>query len=188
MGYIWLAKFTPDTLNVADGKEVHEIVVFHVVLKRPDVPDDVFLCIDRQMPRHVVFRMQHADRFRLLLNYKEWENREKGLFRIVKTFRTEWQDEASTDLLIAGTNMDKVYESFAGRISGFGTDNAADTKRIVELQEQIAQLERRVEALQKKVRTEKQYNRQLELNAEARALKREVAAMKEEVKKRIDKE
>ena len=32
---VWLAKLAPSTLNIEDGKSVHEIAVFHVMLKRP---------------------------------------------------------------------------------------------------------------------------------------------------------
>ena len=79
--------------------------------------------------------------------------------------------------------MDRMYESFVGQISGFGTRNATNIKRIIELQEQLKQKQRTVEALQKKVRAEKQFNRQLQLNAEARVLKAEVAALQDEINK-----
>lgn len=174
---VWLAKLAPSTLNVEDGKAVHEITVFHVLLKSADVPDDVFLAIDRQMPRHALFLLQFEDRYRLLLNYKEWIDESKGTFNIIRPFRTEWTDGDKLHLSINATNMDNLYESFAGQISGFGTDKAADTKRIIDLQQQLAQKQRAVEALQKKVRTERQFNRQMRLNAEARALKKELAAL-----------
>jgi hypothetical protein len=178
---VWLAKLASSTLNVEDGKAVHEITVFHALLKSADVPDDVFLAIDRQMPRHVLFLLQFEERYRLLLNYKEWIDESKGTFRIIKSFRTEWTDGDTLQLSINASNMDKLYEAFAGQISGFGTNNAADTKRIIDLQQQLAQKQRAVEALQKKVRAERQFNRQMQLNAEARALKKELAALQEEI-------
>ena len=58
----WLYKLAPSTINVEDGKLVHEIVVFSAVLKAKDCPDDVFLFIDRNMPRHVVFILEYEDR------------------------------------------------------------------------------------------------------------------------------
>ena len=180
---VWLAKLAPSTLNVEDGKAVHEIVVFQVVLKCADVPDNVFLTIDRQMPRHVLFVLQFEKHSRLLLNYKEWIDESKGTFRIIQSFHTEWTNSELLQLAIDGFTMDKVYESFAGQISGFGTDNAVDTKRIVDLQQQLAQKQRTVEALQKKVRAEKQFNRQMQLNAEARNLKQELAVLQEEINK-----
>ena len=164
-----------------DGKAVHEIAVFQVALKSEDVPDDVFLTIDRQMPRHTLFVLQFSERYFLLMIYKEWIDESKGTFRIIRTFRTEWTDVASLKLTIDGTTMDDVYERFAGQISGFGTDNAADTKRLIDLQQQLAQKRRTVEALQKKVRAEKQFNRQMQLNAEARTLKAEIAALEKQL-------
>ena len=177
----WWAKLAPSTLNVEDGKAVHEITVFLVTLKSDNVPGDVFAAIDRQMPRHVLFVLRFGERYCLLLNYKEWIDPVKGTFRIIRTFRTAWTDGASLRLTIDGSTMDKVYESLAGQVSGFGTRNAADTKRIIDLQQQLERKRQAVEALQKRVRAEKQFNRQMALNAEARALKQELAALQEEI-------
>lgn len=181
----WIAKLAPSTLNVADGKAVHEITIFKAKLKCERVPDDVFLAIDRQMPRHILFILQYEDRYCLMLNYKEWIDKSKGTFRIIRTFKTGWTDEQSLDLTVSGSDMDKIYESFAGQLSGFGTTNAADTKRLIELQKQLTESRREIESLQKKVRTEKQFNRQLELNAEVRAKKQEADAIQNEINRII---
>ena len=178
---MWLYKLSPSTLNVQDGTNVHEIVVFHVVLKVKDCPNDVFLFIDKNMPRHVVFLLQCEDEYRLLLNYKEWQDQSAGTFRIVKNFVSDWMNYDSLKLPIEGQSMDKVYETFAGYVSGYGTKSNEATKRIVELENQITQKTRLAEALQKKVRLEKQVNRQLEMNSEARAIKREIASLNNEL-------
>lgn len=177
----WLYKLAPSTMNVNDGKLVHEIVVFQVQLKAEDTPDDVFLTIDRQMPRHVVFLLQYADRGRLLLNYKEWADVDKTRFNILKTFRTEWMPLAEVKLALEGSTLDGIYEAFAGQVSGFGTHKAEDTKQILALQDEIARKRRTAEALQKRVRNEKQFARQMELNSEARTLKREIAKLEEKL-------
>ena len=79
---VWTAKYTPSTLNVEDGTTVHEIVFFEVMVKAEDISNEIFLTIDKMMPRHVVFVLVYGDRCRLLLNYKEWADREKGTFNI----------------------------------------------------------------------------------------------------------
>lgn len=178
---VWEAKLAPSTLNVEDGKSVHEITVFRVVLKKEDVPNDVFLIIDRQMPRHVIFLLQSGERYSLLLNYKEWADATKGTFNILQTFRTEWTSADGLQLIIGNGTMDRVYECIAGQVSGFGTDNAADMKSIIALQQQFEQKRRMAEALQKRVRAEKQFNRQMQLNSEARAIKSELAALQEKI-------
>ena len=177
---LWKAKYTPSSLNVEDGTTVHEIVFFEVVLKGKEVSDEIFLTIDKQMPRHVVFVLFHENSCRLLLNYKDWADKEKGTFNIVKTFRTSWQPDESINLIIEGGTMDRIYESFAGQISGFGTKTAADTRRIIANQNEIEIKQTLAEALQKKIRKEKQFARQVEMNSEARALKREITRVKEE--------
>lgn len=178
---VWLAKLTPSTLNIEDGKTVHELTVFLVTLKRENVTDDVFVAIDRQMPRHVLFILQFEESYCLLLNYKEWADPVKGTFRIVKSFRTDWTDGESLRLDIDGSNMDRLYVSFVAQVSGFNIHNVADIKLIIDLQQQLVQKQRAVEALQKKVRAERQFNRQMELNTEARTLKKEVAALQEKI-------
>jgi len=177
----WLYKLSPSTLNVQDGTNVHEIVLFHVVLKVKDCPNDVFLFIDKNMPRHVVFLLQYEDEYRLLLNYKEWQDQSAGTFHIVKNFVSDWMSYDSLKLPIEGQSMDKIYETFAGYVSGYGTKSNEAIKRIVELENLIAQKTQLTETLQKKVRLEKQVNRQLEMNSEARVIKREIASLKNEL-------
>ena len=183
---VWAAKYTPSTLNVEDGATVHEIVFFEVTVKAEDLTDEIFLTIDKMMPRHVVFVLVYGDRCRLLINYKEWADKEKGTFNIVKTFRTSWQPAEGISLTIEGGTMDKIYESFAGQVSGFGTNNAADTRRIIAIENEIATKQKLAEALQKKIRKEKQFARQVEMNTEARALKREIAKLNEKIEKLKD--
>ncbi len=186
-GITWTAKIAPSTLNVEDGQDVHEIVVFHFVLKAEDIPDDVFLTIDRQMPRHIIFLLQWKDNYRLIVNYKEWHDGTRTQFDIVKTFRTDWKSEDALSLSLEGSTMDKLYEHIAGQISGFGTDTAADTKQVIALQDAIQSKQRKAETLQKKVRTERRFARQMELNTEARALKQEIVQLTEQLNKLTNK-
>ena len=179
----WLYKLAPSTINVEDGKLVHEIVVFSAVLKSKDCPDDVFLFIDQNMPRHVVFILEYDNRYKVLLNYKEWKDGQNGQFKIIKTFVTEWLTDNQLSLTLEGQNMDALYEAMAGQISGFGTRKAEDTKRIVELEGLIDKAKRDVEAIQKRIRNERQLNRQMELNGEARGIKKQIAQWQNELQK-----
>ena len=66
-------------------------------------------------------------------------------------------------------------------ISGYGTSRSEEIKRMVELDSLIQKGRKEIAALQKRVRTERQFNRQLELNNEARALKKKVAEWEKEM-------
>ena len=171
----WLYKLAPSTINMEDGKLVHEIVAFSAVLKSKDCPDDVFLFIDQNMPRHVVFILEYENRYKVLLNYKEWKDGQNGQFKIIKTFVTEWLTDNQLLLTLEGQNMDALYEALAGQVSGFGTKKAEDIKRIVDLEGLIDKAKREVETIQKRIRNERQLNRQMELNGEARGIKKQIA-------------
>ena len=171
----WLYKLAPSTINMEDGKLVHEIVAFSAVLKSKYCPDDVFLFIDQNMPRHVVFILEYENRYKVLLNYKEWKDGQNGQFKIIKTFVTEWLTDNQLLLTLEGQNMDALYEALAGQVSGFGTKKAEDIKRIVELEGLIDKAKREVETIQKRIRNERQLNRQMELNGEARGIKKQIA-------------
>ena len=179
----WLYKLAPSTINVEDGKLVHEIVIFSAKLKSKDCPDDVFLFIDQNMPRHVVFILEFDNRYKVLLNYKEWKDGQNGQFKIIKTFATEWLRDNQLLLTLEGQNMDALYEAMAGQVSGFGTSKSEDTKRIIELETQITKAKREVESLQKRIRCERQLNRQMELNGEARNIKKQIAQWQNELHK-----
>lgn len=181
VGITWLYKIAPSTVNVTDGKLVHEIVVFGAGLKSKDCPDDVFLFIDQKMPRHAVFVLEYDGKYKVLLNYKEWKEGQADQFNIVKTFATEWLSADQLSLTLEGQTMDAIYEAMAGQVSGFGTTNAQDTKRIVELVALITKGKKEVEALQKKIRNERQLNRQMEMNGEARTLKKQIALWQNEL-------
>ena len=177
----WLYKLAPSTIHVEDGKLVHEIVVFSAVLKAKDCPNDVFLFIDRNMPRHVVFILEYEDRYKVLLNYKAWKDGQNSQFDIIKTFATDWLTDGQLLLTLEGQTMDALYEAMAGQVSGFGTTKAEDTKRIVELEGLIDKAKREVESIQKRIRNERQLNRQMELNGAARGIKKKIAQWQSEL-------
>ena len=80
----WLYKLGETTVNVSRGKNIVEIDVFAVNLKRQDCPDDVFTIIDTFMPQFIVFLQCYNDEYRLLLNYKDRTKDECRPFRIIK--------------------------------------------------------------------------------------------------------
>lgn len=84
---IWLYKLAPSNLHVADGKEVHELTIFLIKLKK-GISDssDIFRYIDSKLPRHTIFIIQQDIRYRLLVNYKQWKDASAGTFDIIKSF------------------------------------------------------------------------------------------------------
>jgi len=170
---VWRYKLAPSTLNVSAGSNVLEIDVLEINLKRKDYSQAVFEFIDKNLPHHTVFVLMCGDEVQLLINYKEAIENRAGKFKITANYTTDWKPLNQIQLTIDGLNMDKVYESFVAQI--------ADTKLKVEAHENvkdailqaqaILRLEKEINALEAKIRTEKQFNIQVKLSTKLKRLK-----------------
>lgn len=161
----WTAKIAPSTLNVADGKTVHEIAVFRMELKSKEVPTEVLTFIDRQMPRHTVFLLQHEEDFCLFVNYKEWHDATNAQFDIVKTFQTDWSTANDLSLELDGQDMDAVYSYIVKQIAGETiTSDAKDIHSAVAQTKEHEALLQKIAALEAKVAKERQPKKKFELH------------------------
>ena len=156
----WLYKLTADTLGVEDGETVHEITVFHVLVKSQDCPDDVFTFIDKGLPRHTVFILENDAKCRLLINYKQWTDEAKGLFRITESYRSRWMSRAQLRLPLSGISLDLIYNSIVSYVSGIQPADNADLQRVVELRKALSAKRKVVSSLENKIRAERQFSEQ----------------------------
>ena len=174
----WLAKFAPSTLNVADGKDVHEISVFLVPLKVKDCPNDIYSFIDGLMPRHTLFILKWNDKVCLHLNYKEWientANTEKS-FRITKTYRSKWIKEDFLQISVEGLNMDAIYESLVRQVAGKKiTNQSNDLRTDVALSTEREMLLKELDSLKRHKASEKQPQKKFALHKQIIELKKKI--------------
>lgn len=175
---VWLYKLAPATLNVEDGEYVHEIDVFYCRMKEVKYSIKPFSVMDELLPRHTIFIIEYGGKFDLLMHHKEMsvvhgEQKWKcGVGELKRNIRIE------TDTLnIQGQSMDAVYNGLLSQISGLSASTREEYKEQVDLRKQIEFLWKQVAVLQKKIKAEKQFNRQMELSAEMRKLKKEITVL-----------
>ena len=174
----WLAKLASSTINVVDGKEVHEITLFLVPIKNEDCPDDVFSFIDTMIPRHTLFILRWGDMTCLHLNYKEWmentTNTDKT-FRIAKTYRSQWIKDTEISLSIEGLTMDAIYEALVRQVAGERIIIQSESLREdVEKSTQREMLLKEIEIVKRKINNEKQPKKKFELHQQLIKLKKDL--------------
>lgn len=189
----WLYKLSAQSLNVTSSDNMLEIEVFVAQLKGPDCPPDLFSFIDCNMPHHIVFILTYEDNAMLLINYKEWARSEETpphrgggrerVFKITQTFTSPWVKTKDIQLPVQGQSLNRIYDNFVASVSGIGEHKAGAMAEIVELKQRIAKMESELNALQVKVRKEKQFNIQMEMNKQVKAKRKELAALKEQLNK-----
>ena len=174
----WRNKIAPSTINVAAGSEVTELEVFELALNQNDLDEAVLLQIDREIPYHILFILSFANQYQAWIGYKEVALSGSNAFKVNGYYHTEWMTEEKLQevLRIEGLSTDAVYENFVRQIAGkvLQGDSAETLKESVEKDERRKELEKQIAALQSKIRKEKQLNRQVELNAEVKKLKKEL--------------
>lgn len=175
----WLAKLAPSTINVADGKEVHEITIFLVPVKDENCPDEIFSFIDGMIPRHTLFILRWGDMTCLHLNYKEWmessTNTDKT-FRIAKTYRSQWIKDTEISLSIEGLTMDAIYEALVRQVAGERIIIQSENLREdVEKSTQREMLLKEIEILKRKEAKERQPQKKFVLHQQRIALELEIS-------------
>lgn len=197
----WLYKLSASTLNVTDSEDMKEIEVFVVNLKRrqteshqaclngrgvkefafakqPDCPTDLFTFIDTNMPHHIVFVLVHDSSAMLLINYKDWTDNTHTKFKIRQAFASPWMPMADLELTVQGQSLPRIYDNFVAQISGIGEHKAGAMADIVTLKKQIATAEAELASLQKKMRKEPQLDRQLAMNKQVKAKRKQLEELK----------
>ncbi|MCD8297735.1 MAG: DUF4391 domain-containing protein [Prevotella sp.] len=174
----WLYKLAPTTLNVEDGKNVHEIDGFYCKMKRDKYSINSFCALDGLVPRHTFFIIEHCGKYDLLMHHKE--------MTIVKGEQvwirggTEMKNNITIDadtLKIQGQSMDAVYSSLLSQISGLSISTEEEYKIQADLRRQIEKKNGQVDSLQRKIKAEKQFNRQIEMNTVVRKLKKDITLL-----------
>lgn len=168
----------PDTINVDEGNEVKEIDVFFFKCKEDCYSINPFCGIDDLIPRHTIYIVQYGKSTDLLIQHKrrseiagkvKWTREVSHLLRNV--------DLSSSPLQIEGLNLDSVYFNFLSQVSGYHIQNSETVSEIKGYEEQLSKLNREAQALQKRVRNEKQFNRQIEFNTQLREIKKKITEL-----------
>ena len=171
----WRNKLATDTTNLAVGNTVTELEVFEIQLNQSSLDEAVLRQIDREIPYHILFVLTFGDKAQAWIGYKEAAVSGTAAFKVDRYYHTEWTAADKLSLRLDGLNMDAVYEGLVRQIAGDTlTDTGGETlKEAVDRSKERAALEKKITALEKKLRNEKQFNRQVEMNAELKQLRKE---------------
>ena len=177
----WRNKIAPSTINLEAGNDVTEIEVFEVKLNRVPLDVSVLRQIDKEIPYHIIFLLEFEGKYQAWTAYKEKAGSGSSAFKVDTYYHTDWLLEDVLVLKLDGLNMDSVYENYVRQIAGdalrVASSETESLKESVERSKQIQLLQKQIVTLQKKIRKEKQLNRQIELNAELKCLRKEISEL-----------
>ena len=175
----WRNKLAATTLNLAKGAVVTEIEVFEIELANGHLNEEVLRQMDRMIPYHLLFVLTFENHAQAWIGYKEAAASGSNAFKVSRYYHTDWMPEDELHLSIDGLNMDAVYESLVRQIAGdkLQAESGESLKESVERDEKKKQLKKQIAALESKMRREKQLNRQMEMNAELKRLRKSLEVL-----------
>lgn len=173
---VWAYKFATSTLNVADGKAVHEITVFNVTLKKKECPTDIFVFIDKNLPRHTAFLLSFEDEMCILINFKEAiQGNTSTPFKVTKTYKSQWYKAEDITIMIEGTSLDLIYENIIRQVAGSNiSQTTGSLKADITFSKEQESLRNAINALKKRIALERQPQKKFMLHKELKELENQI--------------
>ena len=174
----WAYKLSPETINLTAKPAVPEIEVFEVALKLPDVSHTVLRCIDKAMPRPILFNLRFEGHTQPIAAYKRPSDAASDQWVLGDYHAAPWQkDGEARPALPLALDLQGLYEQLLrqhlpvpARAGESLRDQLDRLAALAAKQSAAAKLEARLNA-------EKQFNRKVEINAQLRTIRTELDAL-----------
>lgn len=103
----------------------------------------------------------------LLLTYED-----EARLAVFKTIlhETEWKTLGDINLTLTGLSFDALWENVIRTVGGIETQEERTLEEQITSSIEKAKIQKQIEALKKKMKSEKQFNRQIEIKAEIKKL------------------
>jgi Domain of unknown function (DUF4391) len=172
----WAYKLAVNTINLPGTTAVPEIQVFQIDAKGDDVSESVLAAIDKAIKTPILFEITRGDdperRARMTATHKLLSS---GGLKLGAYYTTEWHsDDADRQPLPTAINLAALYTALLEPLTPLAARPGEELSKVAARLEAVRKLEREVAILERKIRTEPQLNRKVELR---RALKTKLATL-----------
>ena len=169
----WRNKISASTVNITEGKEVKEIEVFEITLISDNMDEGILKQMDKEIPYHILYLLEFNGKYQAWIGYKEEAQSGSSAFKVNNYYHTDWLQVDNLPVKLDGLSTDAVYENFVRQIAGrrLGKPTSVESlKELVEKDLRKQALEKKIAFLKTKIKREKQFNKQVQLNDELKQL------------------
>lgn len=173
----WAYKLASSTIHLQDQEDLKEIQIFRVKSRVEDLDVSILYFIDKLILTPIIFEVVYQDKVKVVATYKRLNQADKTKAVIGQYYASGWLEDADRVELPLYLKLADLYEHFIAEllpITSREYQGNHDESVSIELQLQKAQqlesLQKQLDKLKSKLRTEKQFNRKVELNKHIHAL------------------
>lgn len=171
----WRNKLAVSTLNLTAGEQVKEIEIFELCLTGPELDEAVLRQIDCEIPYHILFVLSYENKVQAWIGCKDTSVNCSA--KVSRYLHTDWMPETELSLSINGLSLDVVYDGLVRQIAklqGESWNAEYSIEENIQRSAECEKLQKQIAALENKIRKEKQFNRQVEMNATLITLRKEL--------------
>ena len=173
----WAYKLASSTIHLQDQEDLKEIQIFRVKSRVEDLDVSILSFIDKLILTPIIFEVVYQDKVKVVATYKRLNQVDKTKAVIGQYYASEWLEDHDRIELPLYLKLADLYEHFIAQILPIASskDQENDDESVsIELQlqksQQLESLQKQLDKLKSKLRTEKQFNRKVELNKHIHAL------------------
>lgn len=160
----WAYKLADFTIRLKGTAAVPEIQVFTVKTKGENVSDDVLATIDKSVHFPIIFEVTSNGRVRTVAAQKSLHGRTPT---IGAYFTSDWQPaDAPRRPLPTALDLPSLYEAILTALVPVETRAGETVTEATDRLDRARKVQREIAALEKKLRTEPQLNRKVELRGQ----------------------
>nr|WP_306427925.1 MULTISPECIES: DUF4391 domain-containing protein [unclassified Brevibacterium] len=176
---IWTYDLAQASINLESTAEVPDVAVFQVDVKDTDVSEQVLSAIDKSIPRPIIFEVNRdvagVCETRMIAAHKQLG---AGAPKISQYFTTGWQPaDTERQPLPTAITLPALYAALLEPLSNVEVRPGEGMSEVADRLKTVSKLEREIKTLERKLRTEKQFNRKVELR---RTLKTKQAQLEQQ--------
>lgn len=170
----WTNKLSPDTVNL-NAKEVQEIQIFKVELKKKSDISKILEIINKAIPYNLVFWVEFEDLAYISTASIHLHPTNQDIAVIDWTFVSDWfnKNNYSFAFHLKGS-LDSVFKNFCVQLMGKPELNNKPMTFILKNQQEIDKLQKEVVRLKSSISMTKQFNKKVELNLKLKEAEQEL--------------
>jgi hypothetical protein len=174
----WAYKLSPETINLPAKPAVPEIEVFEVALKLPDVSHSVLRCIDKAMPRPILFNLRFEGHTQPIAAYKRPSDAASDQWVLGDYHAAPWQKDGDTrPALPLALDLQGLYEQLLRQHLAVPARAGETLRDQLDRLAALAAKQTAAAKLEARLTAEKQFNRKVEINAQLRTIRTELDAL-----------
>lgn len=154
----WKYKISEDTLNISKTENVEEIEIFELTLKEKLNCQNIIKVITKNIPYIILFEIYYKDEVQYAIKHND------------DIYFTNWNEKI--DFYFNGIDLNAVYENIIRSVTNI-SEQSNNIDEELEKGKKLKEVQKEIERLENKMKSEKQFNKKVELNKNILELKKQ---------------